>query len=175
MTDDVVDRDPAGVLLGALTELRSLSPDAWLDGDITDRAIRLDRVVALVALLKVAQADLELDLADSMVDNEMPTPVGVLRRLEIRRSTWATAHAGDRMRDDLARAVAAEVAMDNATGEIDPLKRNVAMAALRAIYEAIPSFTEVKVAGRKRFGIDMGLYRTYHSHYTVQIGEPDDR
>ena len=176
MTDDLVGRDPMHVLLGTLVELRSLPPDDWLEGPLTDRAIRLDRLLALTAQLRKIQDWLELNLAEDMEDDTVVTPVGTLRRTPVNRSAWANSGSGERMRDDLAHAVAADIAMDVGTGELDPIKRNVALAALRAAYDAIPSFSEIKVAGRKRFKLRMEDYRTYSTHYTVQIeGAPDDR
>jgi hypothetical protein len=168
-SDDVVDRDPAGVVLGALVELRSVPPDAWTEGSVNDQAVRLDRLAALNALVREAQAMVELSLAESMETDDMPTPVGTLHRVEKRTSTWSYSGAAERMRDDLAMGVAHDVALDVATGELDPMKRNVAIAAMRAAYEAIPSFSELKVAGRRRFGLRMDDYRTYSTRYTVEL------
>ena len=76
-----------------------------------------------------------------------PPGLGHVVRAETSRSTWSSDSAPERLRDDLARAVADDVAIDIATGEIDPMKRNVALHALRAAYEAIPSFSSIKQAG----------------------------
>jgi len=169
MPDDPVDRDPAGVLLGTLTELSTLGPDAWTDGDVTDQAIRLDRLITLSLLVKEAREMIELSLAESMETDDLYTPVGVLRRVERNTSAWRYEGASERLRDDLAMAVASSVAIDVATGEIDPAKRNVAMAAMRKAYEAIPSFSSLKVAGRKSLGLHIGDYRSYSTHYGVDI------
>lgn len=170
MTDDVVDREPAAVLHGAFSEIRCVETDAWTEGLMVEQATRLDYTIALISHLREIQAMLELSLAESMEIDDLPVDgVGVLHRIEKRTSTWAYAGAGERMRDDLAMGVAREVALDVATGELDPMKRNVAMAAMRAAYEAIPSFSEIKVAGRRRFGLRMDDYRSYSTRYSVEI------
>ena len=82
---------------------------------------------------------------------------------------WRDGDAGRRMREDLAAAVASEVALDVATGEVDPMKRNVALAALRVAYEAIPSFSSLKQAGRERLKLRISDYRTYTNFYSVKL------
>jgi hypothetical protein len=174
MTDEpVVDRAPAGVALGCLVELRSV-PD-WASGDLLERAITLDRLETIVALCKEAIGLLELDLAESMEEDTMVTPVGLLRRTEKVSSTWKYDGAGDQFRDDLAVAVVRHVAADNATGELDPIKRNIAHATLRQLFEVIPAVSTVKAGSKRAIGIDIGDYRSFSRHYTVRIeGAPDE-
>jgi hypothetical protein len=168
MTDEPI--DPGSVVLVAMAELRGIPADAWTDGPVFDRTVRLDRALAMIDLLNDAIRDIELSLIDSMEEDELVVPaIGVLKREEKSTSSWRDGDAGRRMREDLASAVAAEVALDVATGELDQMKRNVAMATMRAAYEAIPSFSSLKVAGRTRLGLDIGDYRRVSTYYSVSL------
>jgi len=172
MPDEPVDRAPAGVALGCLVELRSV-PD-WTTGDLLDRAVALSRLKEVVALCKEAMTELELSLAESMTEETMITPVGLLRRTEKVTSTWKYDGAGDLFRDDLANAVVMRVAVDVGTGEMDPVKRNVAREALRVLYDVIPAISTVKSGAKRAIGIDVGDYRSFSRHYAVELqgGEP---
>jgi len=168
MSDEAI--DPGTVVLTAMAELRGVPSDAWTDGPVFDRTVRLDRALAMIELLNDAIRDIELSLIDSMDEDELTIPaIGLLKREEKSTSTWRDGDAGRRMREHLAAAVAAEIALDVATGELDPMKRNVAMATMRAAYDAIPSFSSLKVAGRQRLGIDVGDYRRTSTYYTVTL------
>jgi len=167
--------DPGTVVLTALAELRGIPADDWTEGPVFDRTVRLDRATALIEMLQDCVRDIELSLIDSMEEDEMTFPgIGQLKREEKSTSTWRDGDAGRRMREDLASAVAAEVALDVATGELDPMKRNVAMAALRVAYDAIPSFSSLKTAGRQRLGLDIGDYRRVSTYYTVTLARSED-
>lgn len=170
LSDERVDVEPAAIVLGALMEIRNIKPDDWTDGPVFDLAYRLDRVEGLITTLQEIASWLELVLSESMIEDDLPIPgIGYLHRQEKQRSTWRYPGASDEMRQNLAEAVASDVARDVATGEIDPMKRNVALAALRAAYEAIPSFSSIKVPGRIRFHVDLEDYRTAETYYTVKI------
>jgi hypothetical protein len=171
MSDDQrVDVEPAAVLLGTLTELRATRPDAWTEGTRTDLALRLDRVQTLLDHLNEVRGWLELALAESMeTDDEVIPGIGGLHRTEERRWTWRGPHSNEQMRDDLAVAVATKVAVDVGTGELDPIKRNVALHAIRTAYEAIPSFSTLKVGGQRQLGLAIGDYRTYDTYYRVRL------
>jgi hypothetical protein len=167
--------DPGTVVLTALAELRGIPADDWTEGPVFDRTMRLDRALGLIELLQDVVRDIELSLIDSMEEDELVVPaIGVLKREEKSTSSWRDGDAGRRMREDLASAVAAEVALDVATGELDPMKRNVAMAALRVAYDAIPSFSSLKVAGRQRLGLDIGDYRRISTYYTVTLARMEE-
>lgn len=169
--DDAI--DPGTVVLSALAELRGMKPDTWTEGTIFERAVRLDRINALVGLVKEAAEQIEESLIPSMVDDVVPVAgVGRLVREEKWTSTWRTGNSSQQMRDDLANAVAQSVALDVATGDIDPMKRNVALHALRIAYRAIPSFSNLNKAGREELGLHIGDYRQSSSHYAVKL-EPE--
>lgn len=170
MTDEDVGAEPSRVLAAALIEIRNLTGDQWTDGHMSELALRLDRVVALMKKLAEVQAWLELDLADRMEADVVPVPgIGSLKRTPFTSSGWKYDGAGERMRDDLADAVAKDIAMDVGTGEYDPIKRNVALAAIRAAYEAIPAFSSLKAAGPKRFNVRISDYRNYSTAYRVSL------
>lgn len=167
--------DPASLVLGYLAELRGIPPEDWTDGPVTDRALRLARLDALSILVSFLAAELETDLIDSMETDTVDIPGGGrLVRSETSSSTWNGEHASEQMRHDLALAVATALAVDVATGAIDTGRRNIALAAVNAAYEAIPSFSSLKVAGRKRFGLEIGDYRTYSTSYKVHVEQEED-
>lgn len=170
--DDVT--EPASLVLGYLAELRSYELDDWTEGSITDRGLRLHRLRALTGLLDVLINAVDESLSGAMEFDVMRMPYGELHREEVRRERWRDDGASDRMRDDLAEAVAHDIALDVATGEIDPMKRNIAIAAMRAAFTAIPSFSTIKVDGRRRFGLDPRDYRETLTGYKVTVIAPED-
>jgi len=166
----MVEIEPATALLGVLEELQAIPPDEWTDGDMTELALRLDRVVALRAHLEEVQHWVELSLVERMDSDEVIVPnVGRLRRSRSYRGAWRDSHAGERMRDDLAHAVARAVSVDVGTGDMDPVKRNIALHAIQTAYEAIPSFSSLKVTGQKRLGLDLMDYRSFDAYYSVKL------
>ena len=170
--DDQV--DPASLLLGYLAELRGYELDEWTDGSIEERGLRLHRLRVLVELLNDRISAVEESLSGSMEYDRIRMPYGELVREETSRERWKDDGANERLRDDLAEAVAVDIAMDVATGEIDPMKRNVALAALRAAYVAIPSFSSLKVDGRRRFHLSLGDYRESLTGYKVTVIAAED-
>lgn len=140
------------------------------DGPLDEVARRYSLARQLATALTDIANLIESDLAARMEDDFTQVPgVGVLRRMEAHRSTWRYDGAAEQMRDDLARAVAQSIAVDIATGEIDQGKRNVALAAMRAAYSAIPAFSSLKVAGRRNFGLQIGDYRSFETYNRVSI------
>jgi hypothetical protein len=169
--DDV---EPSRALAVAMEEVRHISGDVWTEGHISELALRLDRVKALAEKLTEIRAWLEIDLADRMEADEVRVPgIGRLVRTKFTSSGWKYDGAGEQLRNDLANAVAVDVSMDIGSGEIDPIKRNIALAAIRAAYEAIPAFASLKAAGPKRFGVKISDYRNYAEVYRVnlEVGE----
>lgn len=157
-------------MLVAMAELRGMQDDRWIEGPIFDRAVRLDRAKALIELLKERCRDVELSLAESMEEDQIIVPgIGRLTRGKSYSSTWKHEDSSKQLRADLADAVAREVSLDVATGDMDPMKRNVALAALRVAYDAIPAFSSLKVAGRDRLHLDIADYRSFQWFSTVSI------
>lgn len=165
--------DPGTVVLVALAELRGMRPDAWTEGSLFEQAVRLDRLNALIGLAREAAEQIEESLVPTMEEDIVVLPgVGRLVRDEKTSSTWRSGNSAAQMRDDLATAVAQSVAVDVATGEVDPTKRNVAVHALRVAFRAIPSFSSLNKAGRDELGLHIGDYRSYSTHYKVTL-EPE--
>lgn len=162
--------DVTSSVLSTLAELRTLDPNTWTEDTVFELALRLDRVVALHRHLAEVQSWLELALAERMETDDVPVEgVGMLHRTEAKRSSWRYGHSADQMREDLAVAVATNVALDVGTGEVDPMKRNIALHAIRTAYDAIPSFSNLKVAGRERLGLKISDYRSYDTYYRVTL------
>ena len=165
-----MDSDPTALALSTLAELQDVPAEDWTHGTLTDLGLRLHRLRAMQAFLRELILDIEETVVADMETDTMDVPgVGRIRREETISSAWRTEGASEQMRDDLATAVAQSVAVDNASGEIDQMKRNVAMATMRLAYEAIPSFSTLKVAGRSRLGLHMGDYRSFDTAYKVRI------
>ena len=177
MSDDPADPiDPDADLFAVLIVWRNYDPDVWTEGNVVDLGRRLMHLRQLTDLVRNTTLDIEEALAASMENDIVELPgVGRALRSETHTSTWRTDSASEQMRDDLARAVANSVSTDIATGEIDPMKRNVATATMRLAYEVIPSFSSLKQAGRKRLGLQIGDYRSYDTRYAVKIEEGWDQ
>lgn len=175
MSDERVDIEPAALVLGWLGELQGLDEDTWLEGPLQDVGLRLYRLQVMANRVRRLIEAIETDVAGRMErDTADLGPFGLMRRSMVTSSTWRDESAAERMRDDLAVAVAQQVAIDVGTGEIDPVKRNVAMATMRAAYEAIPSFSTLKQAGRTRLGLHIGDYRSYFDRYRVVVEALED-
>lgn len=167
---DVSDADPAAALLGMIAELRSFRPEHW-DGDLLTRALAYSRLRFLAALCTENAEALEADLAASMETDDVQAGPLRLHREPTTRSAWRHKDSGRQMREDLAQAIAASLALDMATGEINPVIRNIVVATMRAAYEAIPSFSSLNKAGRERFGLRVGDYREFSTVYKVTVEE----
>lgn len=167
------DAEPATAAFVALSEMKAVNPNTWTEGTLFDLAMRLERVKALKAHMTEVETWLELSLAERMETDEVPIPgVGLLKRSRASRSVWKFEHSAQQMREDLAKCVANEVALDVATGEFDEMKRNVVLAAMRVAYDAIPSFSNLKVAGQRRLNIHIWDYRETEYYNRVTLEEP---
>jgi hypothetical protein len=112
---------------------------------------------------------LEMELAARLETDITALPgVGVVRRGYTRRSEWRDAHSSADLRADVGTAIAQHVALDVGTGEIDPLRRNIAKATVDAMYEVLPSFSSVK-APAKKYGIQIGDYRRFTDQPVVTV------
>lgn len=166
--------DPAALVLGYLAEIRGIHADDWTEGTVDELGLRLQRVRVLQGVLHRIGQDIEDTVVASMTEDTAAFPGGQLHRNEVRSSAWIDDSASERMRDDLAAAVAYEVALDVASGEVDPMKRNVALRAIRTAYEVIPSFSALKTAGQRRLGLHIGDYRSFGTTYKIAIEALDD-
>ena len=166
--------EPAGLTIAVIGLLRGVPEDAWTEGPLADVALRLHRLRVLIELLGDRANQCELTLVDSMEGDTAVVPhVGVVRREEKVSSAWNSQHASARLRDDLTQAVANSIATDIGTGDIDPMKRNIARATMNLALQAIPAFSSLNKAGRERLGLHIGDYRTYATHYKIAIEAED--
>lgn len=171
--EERVDVDPTGVALGLLAEISRVHGYAWVEGTVNDRALRLRLLREMSARCLEAAADIEMSLTESMESDAVAVAgVGRILRREKTSSSWRYDGAGDRLRDDLADAVARVVALDVSTGEMDPMKRNIARAAMQEAFAAIPAFSSIKAAGKSRLGLMISDYRVYSRSYCIDI-EPE--
>jgi hypothetical protein len=166
--------DPATTALAVLAELAGIPEDDWLDGPVSDVGLRYHRLLAVERLVHSLCESLQLQLVDSMDSDLVGFPGGRLVRTEVNSSAWKTKDSGKQLRDDLTRAVADNIALDVATGDMDPIKRNVARATMLLALEAIPSFSNLNKAGRERLGLQMSYYRDYGTTYKVTVEALDD-
>jgi len=146
------------------------------EGTLVECAQRLrDARMARVALDEVI-AMLEMELPARMEDDSIEVPgVGVLRRQRKRSTTWADERAAGEFRKLVADTAINKVALNVATGELDPTIRQVGRAVVDKLWEYVPSFSSVKAAG-KHDGIDVDEYRTHTDSFVAVIdtleGEP---
>jgi hypothetical protein len=99
--------------------------------------------------------------------------VGWLRRVPTKRSEWRDERSAEDFRHAIAETVVREIALDLATGEVDPVKRNIARATINEMYDIIPSFSDVKARGR-RLGIDVSDFRSYSTVMKVEFDPEGD-
>jgi hypothetical protein len=163
---------PEDVMAQLLLDLERLKPDQWEAGELGDQARRLHLVRRALDYLRGVADLLEMGVASGMrADLEQVPGLGDVYRTEELRSTWLDDSSPSRMRDDLAHAVANKLSIDLITGEVDRGKRALILEAIRIAYEAIPSFSNLKVQGRKALGLRMDDYRTFDKVHKVKIQE----
>jgi len=157
--------------LHAVAELFLLTDPT--DGSTRDLALRLRHAKDVARRLKDATDALELELA-ARLESDITTlsGVGIVRRGYTRRSQWRDPESSADLRHDVGEAVCKHVALDVGTGEIDPLRRNIARATVEALYDVIPAFTSVKQPA-KRYGIQIDEYRRYQDVPVITV-EPEE-
>lgn len=162
--------EPLALAEQAIGWLKSVEADAWVEGGVPGNAAMLRTLRALRDVVDERVGWLETVLIDSMEDDEVGVRgVGRVVRRKVPRTTWINKASGENMRRDLRNAVAADIALDIETGEIDERKRNIALATMTAAYEAIPAFSDVKKSGLFRFRLNMDDYRHTDYGYRIEI------
>lgn len=145
------------------------------DGELRELAERLVIANTAVDRLREIVVQLEMELAARVERDVTPVAgVGIVYRGYTKRSEWRDENSSADLRHDLGEAVASHVALDNATGEVDSIKRNIARATVDAMFELIPAFSSVK-APAKKYGLKISNYRTFRDVAVVTItteGEP---
>lgn len=112
---------------------------------------------------------IELELAPRMEDDTVAVDgVGTLVRTLEKRTAWKDRHASAEFRRYVADMVVREIALDVASGELEPVKRNVATATVDLMLDVLPAFSSVKARGRQ-LGIDTEDFRSTSEFYRVGI------
>lgn len=152
------------------------NPPQAADGTIDDLARRLDLIERIQAVLREMHEHVTETLIAEMEDETVLTGSGMLRRVERRGSSkWNDDDAADRMRSDIVRAIADDIALDVATGEMDPMKRNVASAAVSSLLADLGKSWRLLVAGQRRLGVWENEYKTSGAvTYRVELEGTDE-
>jgi hypothetical protein len=141
------------------------------EGDLREVATRYRDARYWANELNRIADDLEMELSARMEADEVPVSgVGLLVRRTERRSTWKDEHASADFRRHVGQAVIHKIALDVATGELDPVKRNVATVTVDLMFDVVPAFSSVKAPGRK-LGIEVEEYRVISEVYRVSLEE----
>jgi hypothetical protein len=167
------DMDPTATSAAILDSLEATPRGSWTEGPFDDVARRFALLTRVTAVVNELLGDLNDQLVASMEDDTMTVPgVGVLAREKVTRSTWKDKTASADLRENLVTNVARVVAQDVGTGDVDPVKRNIAIHAVKTALAAIPSFDKLTQAGAKALGMRISDYRDYSDAYKVKITEP---
>ena len=128
------------------------------DGTARDVAQRYALATALKAECSALLDECAESLNDRMEGSTLHLPgVGLFQRTTRTRKRNRYDDTPERLQSDLVGAISAEVALDVATGDVDPMKRNVARAALDRLYE-VASVGQPKAAARKSLSIAVDDY-----------------
>jgi hypothetical protein len=123
------------------------------EGTARDVAQRFALATALKAECSALLDECSESLNDRMEGKTLHLPgVGLFQRGTKQRKRNRYDDTPDRLRSDVISAISGEVALDVASGEVDPMKRNVARAALDRIYEVM-SVGAPKALARTSLGI----------------------
>lgn len=145
------------------------------EGDVTDGELpvlahRLHTARAAIAgLTSIAEA-LTMEVAARVEMDETRVGDWHIERGYKRNSAWSQSDSAELLRHDLGEAVVSKVALDISTGELDPVKRNIARAAIAELWECLPAFSSLK-QGAKRLGLRIDEYRTYTDVPVVKVHE----
>jgi len=145
--------------MAGVDDLLAMGEDAIV-GETTELAQRYRLALEAGSALRQMVDDLSDELAARMeTETLVVRGVGRLEKKPEKRSTWLHEHSSAQFRKDVGETAVRKVALDIATGELDPARRNIGRAVVDQLWEYLPSFSSVKAAG-KRDGIDIDQYRT---------------
>jgi hypothetical protein len=164
-------------LTDVATTLDQANIPAVTSGTVEELARRLDLTLRATTLLNDIAEQLEQALIDAMPEDAMAiNGVGVLMRSERQpRMIWRDEESAGRLRDDLSGAIAREIAFDVGTGEIDPIKRNIATVAAQAALDAVgkTGLNSVLTGAQRRYNVWMNEYKERQAAgYRVKIETP---
>lgn len=143
--------------------------DAVCDGSLDDVARNYDAALRLKAAAQDAIDACTESLLDRLEDETTTIAgLGVFARTTTSRKRNRYDDSADRMRSALMEAVARSVAFDVATGEIDPIKRNIARAAVDLATQHA-SVSGLKQSARKALDIAPDDFYEYQRTATIKF------
>jgi hypothetical protein len=152
----------------AFTALDLIPLDAATTGSLGDYAQRLDLVRRVIEVATVLRNHLELAVIEAMpTKHETAGGLRIVREPQP-RSTWKDNGSSAQMRNDIEREVATKLAMDYATGDVDPERRNLIMHAIHELWDVLPAPSMMKASSR-RFGLRIGDYRNFTTGYSIKL------
>jgi hypothetical protein len=157
-----------------LDDLSMMDIGDWINGPVNE----VGRRMALLRMIEAAVKERITDVQDALIlemeaDAMRLDGYGALRRVPVESSRWREKDSGSRFRNLVAEVVVGKVALDIATGELDPVKRNIARATVKQLYDFIPAFSSVKAAGRSE-GIDLDEFRVTETAYKIVLELEDE-
>lgn len=160
--DDLADRTRALVEMAAGSDVT--------DGELPVLAQRLHTARTAIARLTSIVDALTMEVAARVETDDTRAGSWHIERGYKRNSTWSQPDSAEILRHDLGEAVVSKVALDIGTGELDPVKRNIARAAIAELWECLPAFSSLK-RGASRLGIRIDEYRTFTDVATIRVQE----
>lgn len=141
--------------------------DEAIEGNVHDVATTYAEAVRLKAAAQSLIDACTESLIDRMEDDTTDVPgVGLFARTTTSRKRNRYDDSAEQMRSALAEAVARSISFDVATGELDPMKRNIARAAVNLATQ------HASVSGLKqtaRTALDIAPDDFYEFHRTTTI------
>jgi hypothetical protein len=163
--------DPERACAEFIGALEHIAAEEWIDGPVPDIGRRLAMARWILVRIQRAVNDMSDALALSMEEDSLTVDgFGILKRTPIKSSRWRYEESAQRLRDDVRDAVVSSIAMDIATGEVDPVKRNIARVAIDRVWDIVPSFSTIKAAGRS-YDLDINEYRDFVTVNKIELYE----
>ena len=167
-------QDPDLAIGELFTQLDTLDLGELTEGTLADLGRRYDMLLRIIGMAKHARDALEIALVEAMPEDSLSMEDVTIIRKRSPRSAWKERDSAVRMREDIRRTVATMVATDVATGEVDPMRRNLIEHAINELWKGVPSFSSIKVEAAKSWGLRMGDYRSYTDGYTLTVITKDE-
>lgn len=156
----------------AVTALELVPLNEATTGDLAEYAQRLDMTRRIIEFATHLRNHLEVAIAEAMPTNVERAGGLRITRERATRSNWVDSTASERMRADIEHLVATKLALNPATGDVDPQRRNIISYAIHELWDVLPAPSAMK-AGARRFGLSITDYRNFTEGYTIKIG-PDE-
>lgn len=155
--------------LGDVVTLLEQATD--MDEDNTtleDLGRRLQLVLHIAGQAREIRDLIEVTLIDKMEEDTLSMGDVTVVKEKATRSSWKPSGSA-RMREDIAHNVAAKLALDIGTGEVDVGRRNIVEHAIKELWTIVPAFSNMKVDGRERYDLKISEYRDYSDGWNVRV------